>query len=175
MSLPTKIVAGDNKSWTLEASTAAEIVTYSFRDGDGDGINVTGVNDGSTHTFTIAPGQSAQLVPGWYDASKVVEDGAGDRTTTVNVSRLEVDPNPLVKPDETYNAKMLAELKRIYQERLEGNTNFSGNIAGRSWSKAPIESLYEQLQIFERRVLREKLQGRRNQNRSARYDLIVKF
>ena len=175
MPVPTKIIAGDSKTWTLDATDSSEIVTYTFRDGDGDGLNVLGVNSSGTHTFTLSPGQSAQLAPGWFDVSKVVEDGAGSRTTTTNVARTHVDPNPMVKPEDTWNRQMLDDLRRVYKARLAGNMNESGSVAGSNWSKTPTAEIYDQLQRFERRVRREELAGMAQRGRRGRNDLTVKF
>lgn len=174
MGAPTEFTAGDKKTWTETATDSSEIMSYAFQGWEGDVYVVRGVNDGSTHTFTLTQGESAEFVAGWYDVAKVVEDGAGDRTTTRNVAKSQVFADPLIQPDETANARALRKLKAKLEERLS-TMKESGGAGGFSESKTAMEAHQALIEKYERRVMREKDARMKALGRPTNNDLIVKF
>lgn len=150
-------------------------MSHCFREGDGSGLVVVGVNGGTTHTFTLERGASANLKPGYYDVSKVIEYVGGTRTTTLNVARVRVVPNPLADPVESDNAKTLAALKSKRDSRIASGLLENRSLGGLSVSWTSMEGLQSLIQDYERRVWREMAAGRKLRGRDAGNSLKVKF
>lgn len=150
-------------------------MSHCFREGDGSGVVVVGVNDGTTHTFTLGRGASANIKPGYYDVSKVVEYADGTRTTTLNVSRVRVSPNPLADPVESDNAKTLKALKEKRDQRITYGMMTSRSQGGQSVSWDSMQGLQDLISEYERRVFRETAAGRKMRGRDAGNSLKVKF
>lgn len=150
-------------------------MSHCFREGDGSGLVVTGVNGGTTHTFTLERGASANLRPGYYDVSKVIEYVGGTRTTTQNVARVRVIPNPLADPVESENAKTLKALKAKRDARIASGLLESRSLGGLSVNWTSMEGLQALIQDYERRVWREMAAGRKLRGRDAGNSLKVRF
>jgi len=175
VSIPSEIIAGDSATWTEAAAVSTERMSHCFREGDGSGLVVVGVNGGTTHTFTLERGASANLKPGYYDVSKVIEYVGGTRTTTQNVTRVRVIPNPLADPVESENAKTLKALKDQRDKKIGYGMMTSRSLGGQSVSWDSMQSLEDLIGAYERKVWNERAAGRKLRGRDAGNSLKVRF
>ena len=172
---PKTIVQGDSYSWSLTAASASEIISYGVRNGEGDGVVIRGINDGTDHLFTLTPAASASLDSGRYSVSRVVEDGAGNRETYTAVSTLDVRPDPLINPDESQTQKMVRLLEQALIDRVNNGLIESRSIGGLSVGKMSTSELEELLNKYRVRLLREKSNGRAGRGQAGFDDILVKF
>lgn len=175
MALPTKIIAGDSKTWTESATVSTERMTHCLRDGDGSGIKILATTDGATHTFTLSPGDSATLKPGYYDVSRVIQYVDGTRATTENIGFIRVAPDPMAERAETENERILKELRKAYSDRVKFGLIESRSVAGLSVSKIAMGELQSHIERYERRVRKERDGGRKARGRESGALLKVKF
>lgn len=172
--MPTQLVVGDRWTWKRtdlsDYATGSYALKYALRlFGDGSGeIEITAAEDSPNYYIEVAAATTANYSAGWYAWQAYIVRSSDSERVTLASGRVEVVENrdAATTDPRNHNRKMLDILETAI-ESLASKTVASYSIGERSLTRADLEMLRTQRDIYARRVREDERAERAEQGKGG--------